>query len=432
MEVVSYDASTEPLDNCVIVVHCAHSRAILLYRLLSSLDRFYIAERNEEKSRTQERERQPKSQSAGTGYASSRYPASFFITRYQSIFATADPSQKSQTLAKQRDQQLRTFFLGLAWILRNSSEPGLLNLMRISLLGQAVEELLRNDSISDCSERAELYSTFLTALEAIASNPQLGEFYTAPRIEIESTDGIEKIILGQGKLVKVKKDDDWCTSDEYDDTGPPLLELMDNLGKQAETFYKTVGNAALNAADRNVVISINLCKSILGIQQLLQNTALKAGHRDVFQTRPQKPESTDSYRLACADVAYDEFPSANVPFVFSQRAQSLKSVNPRRTITLAKELSTMATSLPPGIFVRSAPNRPDCIKALVAGPEGSPYFGGLFEFDIFAPEEYPAVPPKMYLNTTANGQVRFNPNLYAYPPQRLELMVVMGRSVCHY
>jgi hypothetical protein len=408
-------------ESCSNISHCANSRGILLFRLLSSLDHFYVTERNQEKSRAQERERQPKPQSAGTGFGSNRYGGSLLIHRYHSIFPQTDPSQKLQTIAKQRDEQLRTLFRGIGWILRNSSEPGLLNLMRISLLGQAVEELLRNDSISDCSERAELYSIFLTALEAIATNPHLAEFYTSPRDQIENTDGLARIISGQGQLVKVKKDISLGEDpNEYDDKAPPLLELMENLEKQAETFYKTAGKAAMKSTDMNVVNSVNLCKSIIAVRRLLQATARKTGRLQSAPTPPQKSEGMDSYRIACAEVAYDEFPpSMHTTFGFSQSAQSLRSVNPRRTITLAKELSTMATSLPSGIFVRSAPNRPDCIKALIAGPEGTPYYGGLFEFDIFAPEEYPTVPPKVRINTTANGQVRFNPNLYAYSPYNI-------------
>ena len=96
-------------------------------------------------------------------------------------------------------------------------------------------------------------------------------------------------------------------------------------------------------------------------------------------------------------------------------------INPKRTLTLAKELSTMATSLPPGIFIKSQQNRPDCIKALIAGPEGTPYYHGLFEFDIFATPNYPAEPPKVHFLTTAGGRVRFNPNLYAYQPPLFSL-----------
>ncbi len=53
------------------------------------------------------------------------------------------------------------------------------------------------------------------------------------------------------------------------------------------------------------------------------------------------------------------------------------------------------------------------MRALIAGPEGTPYAGGLFAFDIWFPAGYPNVPPLMLLETTGQGRVRFNPNLYA-------------------
>jgi ubiquitin-protein ligase len=40
------------------------------------------------------------------------------------------------------------------------------------------------------------------------------------------------------------------------------------------------------------------------------------------------------------------------------------------------------------------------------------YEMGLFEFHIFLPSEYPHTPPLLALETTANGTVRFNANLY--------------------
>ena len=53
-----------------------------------------------------------------------------------------------------------------------------------------------------------------------------------------------------------------------------------------------------------------------------------------------------------------------------------------------------------------------CRKIMIAGPTGTPYAGGLFEFDCFIPLEYPHKPPLMHLRTTGGGSVRFNPNLY--------------------
>jgi ubiquitin-protein ligase len=64
------------------------------------------------------------------------------------------------------------------------------------------------------------------------------------------------------------------------------------------------------------------------------------------------------------------------------------------------------------IFVRCDDTRLDVLKALIIGPEGSPYENGCFEFDIWLPPDYPNTPPKVNLMTTGRGTVRFNPNLY--------------------
>ena len=52
------------------------------------------------------------------------------------------------------------------------------------------------------------------------------------------------------------------------------------------------------------------------------------------------------------------------------------------------------------------------MKALIVGPEGTPYANGLFEFDIQLPPSYPQQPPSVQFMTTGGGTVRFNPNLY--------------------
>ena len=53
------------------------------------------------------------------------------------------------------------------------------------------------------------------------------------------------------------------------------------------------------------------------------------------------------------------------------------------------------------------------MRAILTGPEGTPYEGGCFVFDLFFPDGYPNVPPLMVLQTTGEGRQRFNPNLYA-------------------
>lgn len=63
--------------------------------------------------------------------------------------------------------------------------------------------------------------------------------------------------------------------------------------------------------------------------------------------------------------------------------------------------------------MRCDTNRVDVMKAMIMGAKDTPYSNGAFVFDIYFDDGYPSGPPKVNLSTTGNGQVRFNPNLYA-------------------
>jgi len=83
---------------------------------------------------------------------------------------------------------------------------------------------------------------------------------------------------------------------------------------------------------------------------------------------------------------------------------------------VAKECAGLVALLPctpsSSIFVRAEEASTSLWRALITGPEGTPYAGGCFVFDIYFPSSYPQVPPKVNLCTTGGGKVRFNPNLY--------------------
>lgn len=87
--------------------------------------------------------------------------------------------------------------------------------------------------------------------------------------------------------------------------------------------------------------------------------------------------------------------------------------------TLLRELDTMKDDLSKdsrcSVWVRFDETRPQFLRALVTAalPGPSPYAGGMFCFDIYVPNDYPHVPPRVQLLTTGGGSVRFGPNLYA-------------------
>jgi ubiquitin-protein ligase len=83
---------------------------------------------------------------------------------------------------------------------------------------------------------------------------------------------------------------------------------------------------------------------------------------------------------------------------------------------LAQELATLKNSLPlsfsSSVFVRYDSSRMDVLKFLITGPAGTPYENGCFVFHAYFTVAYPYVAPEVFLETTGQRTVRFNPNLY--------------------
>jgi hypothetical protein len=52
-------------------------------------------------------------------------------------------------------------------------------------------------------------------------------------------------------------------------------------------------------------------------------------------------------------------------------------------------------------------------RVAIVGPTETPYENGLFEFDLWCPQNYPFESPKVLFKGTGGGRVRLNPNLYA-------------------
>ncbi|RDB22602.1 Baculoviral IAP repeat-containing protein 6 [Hypsizygus marmoreus] len=105
-------------------------------------------------------------------------------------------------------------------------------------------------------------------------------------------------------------------------------------------------------------------------------------------------------------------------FYYNNEARMLANSDiPKRSLAIAKELAILTTNLPvawnSSIFLRVDETRVDVIKALITGPEGTPYYNGCYLFDIFLGPSYNQSPPSVKYMTTNGGKFRFNPNLYA-------------------
>ncbi|KAK4883640.1 hypothetical protein RN001_006959 [Aquatica leii] len=80
---------------------------------------------------------------------------------------------------------------------------------------------------------------------------------------------------------------------------------------------------------------------------------------------------------------------------------------------IKRDLMTIFTDPPPGLFVVGDELNLKIIHAIIVGVMDTPYEGGFFYFVLKCPNDYPIRPPKVKLMTTDAGNVRFNPNIYS-------------------
>jgi baculoviral IAP repeat-containing protein 6 len=116
-------------------------------------------------------------------------------------------------------------------------------------------------------------------------------------------------------------------------------------------------------------------------------------------------------------LTYDEAPElAGYKYRTQAASSSLHPMLSTHTRRLAAEHADLSHSLPvtpsSSVFVLTHAERMDCLQVAIVGPEDTPYSGGVFLFDVYFPPMYPKVPMLVNLQTTGNGTVRFNPNLY--------------------
>jgi len=132
--------------------------------------------------------------------------------------------------------------------------------------------------------------------------------------------------------------------------------------------------------------ALSICERIVELYETVQRTApdarISGRARDPWIIYTETNRVTFSDEILLGHRFYDDF-------------SKLKSSPPGRMLMLSKEIASLTTSLPPGIFLKIADSRTDVMKVLIVGAEGSPYEGGLFIFDIFLDEKWPVEPPKV-------------------------------------
>eukprot|EP01062_Namystynia_karyoxenos_P014828 TRINITY_DN15361_c0_g1_i1.p1 TRINITY_DN15361_c0_g1~~TRINITY_DN15361_c0_g1_i1.p1 ORF type:complete len:1247 (+),score=368.65 TRINITY_DN15361_c0_g1_i1:206-3946(+) len=259
-----------------------------------------------------------------------------------------------------------------------------------------MERLLLNDSLHDIAERAEVYHHLLELLGVLAAERPLCEL----------------LLLAA-------------------DGSPPSRtpeRLLRTIGEQAKVYMRdasAIERALEQADDETAAVSM-----AMEFQDALQRleAAVAEVKKDRVPDGGTPASGTDGAgAAAAADAAEQGDPFEGIrfqmvdmlrgasvyPHTYRNEIQASAHRRPTAQGKRMRQMAALATGCPDGIFVRVDETRQDVIKAMIIGPDDTPYQNGCFVFDIFLPTEYPNEPPKVNMVTTHDQQVRFNPNLYA-------------------
>ncbi|KAJ6613484.1 hypothetical protein B0H10DRAFT_2048706 [Mycena sp. CBHHK59/15] len=310
--------------------------------------------------------------------------------------------------------------------------------------------LLRNDSLADMSERSVLYFKLLEWLETISNHEALASMMAMPIMTVASVKSVttrkspnntpirERTIIYEGsagprELLEAIAIQAHAALKALEGAKVPDVPPGELTEEQKRMTVDTKGKSKESSApiaDENQKL-LNFCRRILGtadaIDRSLRETKgddfverLHASLPKILTSSSEEgmlvdggttEESATKAYLEWATRVRFEYCDLTIPVTsmgnetepqpphyksyYNNEIRMLAlSDIPKRSLAIAKELSILTNNLPiawnSSIFLRIDETRVDVIKALITGPEGTPYL-----FDIFLGPSYNQSPPSV-------------------------------------
>ncbi|GAA6009174.1 hypothetical protein JCM11491_005781 [Sporobolomyces phaffii] len=454
---------------------CAAGRAVMLYEVLSELDRVYLVDHLKKPSTlansgppSKKKRGKPDGKGAGTGYGSAlRGVSATGVGGTPAPGLPVGPTKLEDPREVARDELYLSALTVVSSLLPRPNSPTaaiydylphptFAPLVELSTLPDLLASLLRNDSVPEWHKRSPVYFAMLGVLEGLGQSEATFGLLFGERRDKKWSEGLGSWLRNEGDIVwetrliasspakpstskgKKRKVGEEPVEQGRVEFAVPLFSLLKKLAIQAGAFREAAlsgdfddDDAALIGICGDLASAGERCAALAQIWSDRQNRngASPEGEEKLKFDGKGKGRATGetwdqgAYAKVCARLAYK---CINLADQGSQDGRTFRthhyhkdiaaSASSRRShaswIHFVKELAVLSTSLPAGIFMRVDEDRIDVIKVLIAGPEGTPYEGGLFEFDVFIPLQYPQVCPQVWLMTTGGQRVRFNPNLY--------------------
>lgn len=301
--------------------------------------------------------------------------------------------------------------------------------------------LLRNDSLSDMSDRSVLYSELFSWLETISNHEALASIMGMPIMVVASVKDVtvrkgagnagstkERTIVYEGssgprellesivvqaeaamkglegiiKAREAKKDPEAMTEEQKRMTtankGKTRVSAIDEENDKLLAFCEGILNTAA-AIDRSLLeikgtaFMERMYKSVPRLSAAsLARADMKLSNNDdaVLSSGASEAEARTVYEQWAAKARFEycdlevKNPDGstssppNYKFSYNSDARMLSNSDmPKRSLAIARELAVLTTNLPvawdSSVFLRVDESRVDIIKALITGPEGTPY-----------------------------------------------------------
>jgi len=232
----------------------------------------------------------------------------------------------------------------------------------------------------------------------------LGSFITSrisglTLLELEKNESIYKELLVMLDTL-IKNDDFKLKTKIINDIGNSFTVISDEINSLFQSIPETQEN--------NVYIQIHcLADWFKSNSKNLKDELINIPDKNDSKFNQQKYEEI---------MKKLQFSSYEIPV--NHRFKEFLSDKPEASATkrMISEISTFKTGLPLNwestVWVRVSKKCMNVFSFFISGPKNTPYENGIFEFHATFPKNYPNSEPKVLLNNTGGGTVRFNPNLY--------------------
>ena len=245
--------------------------------------------------------------------------------------------------------------------------PVLPAMLELSLVIDKTAELLRNDSLDNIMKRSRVYFSVLNLVEKVGAHQGLLRLVQDDRFSKTRSSGLQNISFPRDSNGATKTPQQLLVlANESKDQS--LAKRLENLAIQSELMIAVPGSEP---------VMNRMCQQIRSVYKSIQkeDPGSNAKLPKEQWTNFQKANS-----LTFNDVILADFltPLRIESGQIERQLQYSRTIADRNKRILS-ECANMRTSLDDGTFVIVAESRPDMMRALMVGPEDTPYANGLFE-----------------------------------------------------